>query len=220
MTYLDEAYGQRPQRIDVFVDGSWLSKGKSNTVEAGGWGAVVMESYNDHVQAWSPSGPTPEQVSNSAGAEIQSAISGLKAVQTREDYRYGEGRLPRIVLHTDQVDWLPYFAALRKNPDMPAKSNKTGPLLLELGKMVIDMGVTVEYTSHNKASGSRGKATDDAMMAVPHDLASQEAWKTRLLKQGRLHFGPDSLAPREGEDVDSFISRLFPAGLAPSARER
>ena len=71
----------RPQRIDIYADGSWLFKGKYNPAEAGGWGALVVETYaNGKTESWTPSGPAATGISNSSAIEIQAAVQALQAV--------------------------------------------------------------------------------------------------------------------------------------------
>ncbi len=107
----------RPTRIDVFVDGSWLFKGKRNTTEAGGWGAVVIESYKDGSQeAWMPHGPTAKNITSSGGAEAYAAIRALKAVKLREAARPGVPEETEIVLHSDQKSWETEIQKWRADP--------------------------------------------------------------------------------------------------------
>ena len=84
-------------------------------------------------------------------------------------------------------------------------------------QLLQEMNGTFEYTSHHKQNTGMqipDKHTDDPLMSVPHDLARQAAWKQRLEKQGELHLGLGKVAPKPGEDDESFVRRLFPVDKA------
>ncbi len=207
---------QRPTQIDIYTDGSWLHAGKHNSGKAGGWGAVVIETYHDGKQeAWAPSGPTPEHVASSMDAEIYAATAGLRAVKDREERRPGESaKKPAIILHTDQTSFGHFVSRYRKNPAREPKTS-TETAMAEMAKLLLEMNGTAVYTSHHKASGAGAKTTDDVAMSIPHNLASREAYRTRLDGQdGELHFGPDKIVAHSGEERDSLVARMFPVDLS------
>lgn len=210
----DLHHHERPTRIDIYADGSWLFKGKLNPAEAGGWGAVVVEAYpSGRDEAWMPSGATSPAVTSSNGAEIEAAINALKAVKIHEEHRPTEGKLPPIVLHTDQQSWASYLATYKKDPEKA----KDGTLK-ELAQLATEMNVEIEYKSHNKGSG-RGRESDSPYMDVPHQLASRASWRQRIEKQhGRLNFGPTVLEADSPEDRDKLINRIFPVKMPPRER--
>ena len=209
-----KSHKRRPVKIDVFVDGSWLFKGKLNPSQAGGWGAVVIETYkNGAEEIWMPSGGTDETVHSSNGAEIFAAISGLRAVQIREEHRAGEAKVkPIIVLHTDQDSWPKFVEKYRTDPNHGMKEGQSTPLR-DMAQLLQELGATVEYKSHNKATSryAKGKPSDDIAMEIPHQLASRHAWRARMDNQdGVLHFGPDKISANTPEERESLINRLFP----------
>lgn len=205
-------YRRRPARIDIFVDGSWLSRGRLNPVEAGGWGALVVETYaGGGTSSWTPAGVTPEHVSSSNGAEIHAAVAALEAVRLREEHRPGKGPPPQLVLHTDQKCWTPYIDRVRQSGSGGRED------MDRLARLLIAMGATVEYARHDKSGHARSGG--DPRMAVPHAFASRQAWKARLTKQdGVLHIGPTRVELPPDTDPDRFVSRIFPVN--PDGYER
>lgn len=202
---------QRPARIDIYVDGSWLYKGKQNPAEAGGWGCVVVETLaSGSIQTWTPSGPTPPEVTSSSGAEISAAIHALTAVKLREEQRPGNQPMPQVVLHTDQVGWKKTIENYRADPGCSIKDE-----LKTLARLTIALDAQLAYASHNKGS-SQDKATDSAYMELPHDLASHEAWRQRVEKQnGKLGLGPNEIVLKTPEERDKFLNRAFPRSRPP-----
>lgn len=173
-----------PDKIDIYVDGSWLTRGKRNPIETGGWGAVVVETYPDHEVAWSPSGPTSRRVASSYDAEYEGAYCALLAVQERECRRpagAGEnGRPPKITLHSDVN--LPDRSSKRSGAD----ENSNG-LQGELRALLQRMDVSVVWSRHDKSGKKTGNGNYPPEMAEAHNLASKAAWARRMKLQGTAH---------------------------------
>lgn len=164
-------------RIDIYVDGSWLSKGQKNPVETGGWGAIIVDSYHpDHPRYLS--GPVSETAKSAADAENEAILNALESVQLDEYSR--TDRPMTICLHTDQID----HVRGRGN----ASSNG---IVSKIRGLADSMGVRMTYTSDPKlaAKGGRDKplaTRDQTYMSGAHELARYAAWTSRLDKQGYI----------------------------------
>lgn len=182
--FLDEIYGKQPVQIDIFVDGSWVNKGKNNPKEAGGWAAHIVETYaNGRTKAWTASGPSPEGVVDSRMAEQAAAIQGLQAVLQRQRYRAG-GTLVPIVLYTDQERCPGQVAAIIKQKTY----EQSATLLDQLARLVEETGTEVRYAAYDKAGGRIPNPHYRPEMRIVDMLANHEAWVERLIRQKYIIF--------------------------------
>lgn len=177
---LPAALLETPTRIDVYVDGSWLFRGKRNPVLAGGWGAVVVETYPDHQVEWWPSAAADDRVTCAQDAECAASIGALQAVREREQHRpeLEENALPPIVLHTDYHDL----------PTVMARKRHQSPLYEDLWKLIEELKVDVVFARHDK-SGRRAEHNPDLHppeMATAHTLAADAAWEERRRRQNNM----------------------------------
>lgn len=192
--YTDEIQpsGGQSRQIDIYVDGCWLTRGKQNPVEKGGWGAVVTESRGgEEMLRWLPSDRLPEEANGSGAAEWLAALGGLKAVMENES-RQPDRSPARIVLHTDQISMSNDIKRLIADPDKPANT-PVQRWQRELAGLVEQSGATIEYTKAHKQN-EKVPFRESKCMDVAHELASLEAYQARLEAQGHLSFGMDKLS--------------------------
>ncbi len=192
------------QHIDVYVDGCWLNTGKSNPLETGGWGAVVVESENNEIQTrWHASGGLTETSRKTLDAEYTAVLRGIEAVKTRQEYR-ADGFAPtEIVIHTDQIDLAGIIEKTLSNKDAVISN----PILKRILPL-IENNMRIEYTKASKGGNIAGNTGD--FMEMAHHLASAEAHQTRFIEQGFLgRPGIGKLPPEAAKDL---ISRLQKRG--------
>lgn len=218
MLETEELLHPRPKRIDIYVDGSWNGGGRTNPAKAGGWGALIRETYSDgSVEEWTPSEPTPRSVKSAGAAEAYAGLAALRAVSIRESHRPSNEPLPEIVLHTDQMDWKKAFERAAAQPEKFASPDSH---FKEMVALAISMDVTVEYTSHNKGDSRTARKTDDSRMEVPHRLAAREVLLSRVQQQGgQFKLGPATVVHAETEEERRRLAKRMyplPANTSPS----
>ena len=200
-----------PLHIDIYIDGSLLTKSRRNPAPAAGWGAVIIETYeNGKREAWLPSGPCLIGGDNSSKIEEEAAKMALQAVLTREEYRASKLKLNfSITVHTDQIHWVHIEEKLRKTPDISPKEKHKE--LFSMIRDIIAAGGNIVYKSHNKNldSTGRSKPTDDSMMAIADKLAERESIALRLEKQGFIYSKKEKKHPMPNESNEEFLNRLY-----------
>lgn len=176
---MPNAHHERPYRVDIYADGSFLKTTHAQRPAAAGWGAVIIESFADRQETWALTDRVVGKRITSSSVEIVAALEALRALRLREDMRPGlpEGK-PHIILHTDQKEWIAYIEQVRQNPKIRYKGTAQSKIRLELAREVISMDVTVEYVSHQK-EGATARTTDDPQMNYVHRLALRAAVKQR-----------------------------------------
>lgn len=197
-------------RIDIYVDGCWLTGGKTNPQPAGGWGAIVIESQDDQeLVRWHPSGAMPSHIDSSTVSERMAIISALNAVKERLSQREEGFSNPTIVVHTDQEDLanMPHCVT-------PLQS----PLVEEVESIRAEMGARIEYANATKRSNGTPKAIA-LLMDGAHHLATAAANEVRLEKQGFLGI-PGTAERREGSAAQKMITRYRNLGWRDESETR
>lgn len=182
-SFLDELPITTPDRIDIYVDGCTLGKGRVNPYVAGGWGAVVVESRAGEIAScWRASGQIAQ--SNSRYAENIAALHGLKAASARLESLSGENKNLKIVLHTDQIDMKSSVETIIESRK-PHDPNRP-PWLHDLAALAEKTGANIDFTRASKSYKGRFPPPETKFMDVAHDLASIAAYEERLQEQGYL----------------------------------
>lgn len=181
-SFLDEVATSPPNRIDIYVDGCALSVGKTNPRATAGWGAVVVETTNGEVTSVWRASDSLESASSS-GAEVAAALGGIHAVrQLISSLRHCD-KMPKIVLHTDQVD---LHVAIERALIPLSGDTEPSHAMLQLARLIEKTGVKIEYTKATK-SRSNIPTIDSQLMDAAHDMAGIAAWEKRLeLQEGVL----------------------------------
>jgi len=176
---------KKSDRIDIYVDASWLSASNArtqqvfrNTASAGGWGAVVLE---EGMSPWLLSGPTTDVVQYSNTAEYFGIVEVLRNVMLATHKRTPP---PHIFLHTDKIEIVKNINLINNNPnidkDFIGSNQKLRRYFPEIVNLVKAMAVTV------KKGVDAGKMGGVCWHTTAHQLAAREAWLARLEAQNGI----------------------------------
>lgn len=189
---LADALAERhPDQIDVYVDGCWLYRGRSqkpqNPHEAGAWGAVVVARLEgEEIHRWHVSGVLKEWLGknrssreNSHLAEIRAVRCGLEAVQSwlhRHD-----GPRPAVTVHSDDHTVAEEVARWRNGTLSPEARNVD--CIERIANLLDAMSATLTLTKPSKHKPRQEPTEANRCMDRAHELASAAAWRERFRTQ-------------------------------------
>lgn len=183
-------------RIDIYVDGSWLNRGKNNPAEAGGWGAVIVASEAGRIiKSWKYYGEAPK---NGKAGTVE-ATAALRGLEKTRDLLKEPGMVlpaPKIFLHSDKIE----LKSLIEN------SNYTDPSIRKIGRLARELDAEITATHASKTT--KKTSFHGQWMNCAHELASTGAYQARLEKQGYIGLA-GSTKRREGTAATSFIDQFL-----------
>jgi len=187
-----------PERIDVFVDGSWLGKSSNNNNVAMGWGAVVVEAALGGELRWHVSGKGGAHDAQNT-IEISAVIHGLEAVKERLAIGPETNMIPRIVVHTDQLHL----------PRKLEKYHGKDPLLGRLWELKEELQAEIVFT---KAERNIPILNTHELMNHAHDLANAESAQMRYEAQGYIGMLGNPNKQYTGVEAEQYIASLRESG--------
>ena len=197
-----------PNKIDIYVDGSWLTPGKNNPAVAGGWGAVIVVHGETGTTTRFMGSSVPSNISDSNGAELLGILNVLKDVRRHE---LRGGKSADITLYTDQKTLVTHIDTLKAKKEVQI-ADQNREQFRDIEDIVAKMGVTLVYEKDPKHRTPAGG--EESKMSMAHQVASEMAWTARLEKQGeQINFLGTTL---EGADAAKAIRNKItsPALLA------